>query len=383
MKSLAKKISVLMWIVVLCLAIGLQAGAESPEEHVLSVHDVNWTADPLVLDATNKDVIDGSVISMINNNYQDTSVVLQTSRGTIGYERGDMFPYNLPTSSGAAALGYNFGGGQSRHPELPRTDVPTSHIYDQTMLFSQNYAISYYGQFTGQQNTVRYPYYPTAIPSVGYVGPSPVGPVSYGPQSSARATGHMPSPYMPAGGFGSYLQNQAPGGGYTPPTSNANNQNNTTNNNSSQNTGTVSQEASDFMTPYEMEVLELINKERTEKGLVALKADPVLHRAAQIRAKEALFNWGLAHTRPNKSAWSTVLAEVNFTTYKTVGENLAASSNIAEPAASMVKGWRESPGHYANYMNGDFKTCGLAFFIDASATTAEGHKMAGAHIFAG
>lgn len=66
---------------------------------------------------------------------------------------------------------------------------------------------------------------------------------------------------------------------------------NTENNNSSQTTTTA-------MTSDEQEVFNLINKQRTDNGLSALKVDNEVQRVAKIKAQDMVNNSYFSHTSP-------------------------------------------------------------------------------------
>ena len=94
------------------------------------------------------------------------------------------------------------------------------------------------------------------------------------------------------------------------------------------------------------EVLSLVNKERTKRGLAALKMDTSLLETAMQRAYETVLYWN--HTRPTGSSCFTA----NSLMY---GENIAYGSTTA---ASVMNLWMNSAGHKANIL-GDYKTIGI------------------------
>ena len=94
------------------------------------------------------------------------------------------------------------------------------------------------------------------------------------------------------------------------------------------------------------EVLRLTNVERARHNLPPLSgANSGLNSAAQRRAVEIATSF--SHTRPNGSAWSTVLNEFP------VGNRIASGENIARgqtTPAQVVAGWMASPGHRENIL---------------------------------
>ena len=104
-------------------------------------------------------------------------------------------------------------------------------------------------------------------------------------------------------------------------------------------------------------VTELCNEARKQNNVsVSLVLDSTLSEAAQKRAEElkTLFS----HTRPNKTAFSTILKEYNIT-YKTAGENIA---NGQADADDVMNSWLNSKGHRANILNKSFGKIGVGVF---------------------
>jgi hypothetical protein len=105
----------------------------------------------------------------------------------------------------------------------------------------------------------------------------------------------------------------------------------------------------------------MVNEARTEAGLSPLKYVPGLCDAATERATEsvALFS----HTRPDGSAFYTVLNHVGFY-FTRVGENLAAG---CDNAADTFSQWKNSPSHWKNIMNENYTHIGVGVVYDESS----------------
>ena len=99
-------------------------------------------------------------------------------------------------------------------------------------------------------------------------------------------------------------------------------------------------------------VLALVNKERTSRGLQALRMDQDLMDAAMQRAAETVVLFD--HTRP--SGYSCFTA-----TSKAFGENIAYGSWPYYGAEGIMDGWMNSEGHRANIL-GDYTTIGIGCF---------------------
>ena len=110
----------------------------------------------------------------------------------------------------------------------------------------------------------------------------------------------------------------------------------------------------------EWEVLKLVNKERSKKGLVPLSVTRKLQSANDTRAKEIYQSF--SHTRPDGSSCFTALSDVGED-YNYAGENIAAG--YASPEAVM-QGWMNSPGHKANILTANYTHMGVGYYYKSS-----------------
>lgn len=115
------------------------------------------------------------------------------------------------------------------------------------------------------------------------------------------------------------------------------------------------------------EVLDLVNAYRAQAGVQPLKLSPILSKAADIRAKEALsicpattkeehITWnynlvtsGNAHNRPDGSEFSTIINDIGwndrgFCKQRRLYENLY-NTQMHMTSSKLVEGWYNSPGH--------------------------------------
>lgn len=106
---------------------------------------------------------------------------------------------------------------------------------------------------------------------------------------------------------------------------------------------------------YLQEVLKYTNEVRAEAGVAPLVLDETLSIAASGRSAEMDYYNYFAHTRPDGSSCFNILDEVNAK-WNYVGENIAWG--YPNPK-DVVEGWKNSPGHYANMVNPDFKKLGV------------------------
>lgn len=107
------------------------------------------------------------------------------------------------------------------------------------------------------------------------------------------------------------------------------------------------------------EVLRLTNLLRAEGGLEPLQMDSGLLEAATQRAAECAFVFD--HTRPDTTMCYSASEKMH-------GENIAAGRNMVSTAAEAVINWRNSPGHYRNIMNPNFRSIGVGHFTKNGCT---------------
>lgn len=102
-------------------------------------------------------------------------------------------------------------------------------------------------------------------------------------------------------------------------------------------------------------VVELTNIDRAQNELLSLKVNPVLERAAQLKAEDMASKGYFAHNSPEGlTPWHW---------FKTAGYNFVyAGENLAVrfyDSVDVVKAWMDSPGHRANILNSHFTEIGI------------------------
>ena len=110
------------------------------------------------------------------------------------------------------------------------------------------------------------------------------------------------------------------------------------------------------------EVLVLVNEIRAEAGVAPLTLDTTMCQAATVRAIEMNYSNLYSHTRPYGRSCFSVFDLYNIN-YWCCGENIAAGYSSAQ---SVVNGWKNSEGHYANMINADFTKLGVGMSDEES-----------------
>ena len=102
-------------------------------------------------------------------------------------------------------------------------------------------------------------------------------------------------------------------------------------------------------------VFSLSNQERKAEGVSQLSLNPLLMRAAQLKAEDMGKESYYAHVSPDGETPMHFLDQVGYK-YQYVGENLTA--NIMDEE-SVVSAWMGSPGHRRNLLDPKFTHVGI------------------------
>ena len=124
--------------------------------------------------------------------------------------------------------------------------------------------------------------------------------------------------------------------------------------NQESNTSGGSTIASNNMNQDEQEVFNLINKQRTNNGLTALKIDNEVQKVAKIKAEDMVTNNYFSHQSPTYGSPFDMLKSFKIS-YRSAGENIAANSSNS----GAVTSWMNSSGHKANILNSGFNYTGI------------------------
>ncbi len=101
---------------------------------------------------------------------------------------------------------------------------------------------------------------------------------------------------------------------------------------------------------------EETNQKRLENALPQLTTNPLLVKAAELKAQDMASRGYFSHDTPDgKTPWYW-LDQVGYT-YKYAGENLAV--NFSE-STDVTLAWMNSPSHRANIVKGDYTEIGIA-----------------------
>jgi len=128
--------------------------------------------------------------------------------------------------------------------------------------------------------------------------------------------------------------------------------------NNQQNSGTTAKSA---MTAEETQLVNLINSERTKRGLAALKINNAVANVARAHSQDMLTNNYFDHNNLKGGSPFTRLSNAGIA-YRTAGENIAI--NVSVPNAHTA--FMNSAGHRANILKSDYTQVGVGIVHSGS-----------------
>ncbi len=117
--------------------------------------------------------------------------------------------------------------------------------------------------------------------------------------------------------------------------------------------------------PEEVAFLNLINVYRAQNGRGALGMSQAIGAAAEHHSAEMASSDYFSHTMLNGVSWSLNMSNHGYTYNTYRGENIAAGSAAAYDTFMQ---WKNSPGHNANMLNGNYNTIGIGRVYGDSST---------------
>ena len=108
----------------------------------------------------------------------------------------------------------------------------------------------------------------------------------------------------------------------------------------------------------QQQVLDLVNVERTSRGLVPLQFAAELNAAALEHTRRQAADGAIYHTDPSDGSDPGDRIGREGYSFSTWGENVAAGYRSA---AAVMQGWMTSPGHCRNILNPAFTEIGVGY----------------------
>ncbi|MFQ5854182.1 MAG: CAP domain-containing protein [Anaerolineae bacterium] len=114
---------------------------------------------------------------------------------------------------------------------------------------------------------------------------------------------------------------------------------------------------------YEQQVVNLVNQERTSRGLSPLVIHHMLESAAEAHSRDMGDNNHFGHDSSDGTSWSTRIQQHGYTPFYGLAENVAGGYAAPE---QVVTAWMNSDGHRANIL-GDYEHVGVGYYYNGNA----------------
>ncbi len=114
------------------------------------------------------------------------------------------------------------------------------------------------------------------------------------------------------------------------------------------------------LTAEERQMINLVNRERVERGLAPLKVDMELVRTARLKSRDMVDNNYFAHQSPTYGSPFDMMRAAGIR-YRYAGENLAGAPRVDWAHRNLMN----SPGHRANILNPNYTHIGIGI-VDGS-----------------
>lgn len=108
------------------------------------------------------------------------------------------------------------------------------------------------------------------------------------------------------------------------------------------------------LTAQEQRMLDLVNQERQQRGLPALRVDAGLESVARAKAHDLVDNHYFSHQSPTYGSPFDMMRQFGVT-YRTAGENLAGNQTVDAAHQALMN----SSGHRANILSPNYTRVGI------------------------
>ena len=114
----------------------------------------------------------------------------------------------------------------------------------------------------------------------------------------------------------------------------------------------------------QVEVLNLVNKERKANGLKPLTLNKELSNVTNIKSRDMIEKGYFDHTSPTYGSPFDMMKKFNIS-YNTAGENIAMGQKTP---SEVMNSWMNSSGHRANILNSTYTELGVGIQKDSNGT---------------
>lgn len=121
-------------------------------------------------------------------------------------------------------------------------------------------------------------------------------------------------------------------------------------------------ETDDNNSDYGQQVIDLVNQQRSARGMAELSGDPELTRLAQLKAEDMAENGYFSHQSPTYGSAFDMMQAAGIS-YRSAGENIARGQSTPE---AVMNSWMNSAGHRENILSTSYTSIGIGCAADSS-----------------
>ncbi|WP_026894409.1 CAP domain-containing protein [Clostridiisalibacter paucivorans] len=114
----------------------------------------------------------------------------------------------------------------------------------------------------------------------------------------------------------------------------------------------------------QMQIVNLVNAERSKAGLEPLKYSAELSKVAQTKSQDMSDKGYFSHTSPTYGSPFDMMKQFGIS-YSYAGENIAMGQRSAE---QVMNGWMNSAGHRKNILSPNFTEIGVGYVVNKNGT---------------
>lgn len=118
------------------------------------------------------------------------------------------------------------------------------------------------------------------------------------------------------------------------------------------------------LTSYEQQVIELVNRERSSRGLGLLTYDSQLGYVARLKSQDMVNNNYFSHTSPTYGSPFQMMEKFGLR-FSAAGENIAYGQRTAQ---EVMNAWMNSAGHRANILSATYTHIGVGVAKSSNGT---------------
>jgi uncharacterized YkwD family protein len=113
---------------------------------------------------------------------------------------------------------------------------------------------------------------------------------------------------------------------------------------------------------YQQDVLNIVNKERTSRGLSALKLSSEVSKVASTKSQDMVNKGYFDHNSPTYGSPFDMMNQFGIS-YRSAAENIAMGQRNPQ---EVMNGWMNSDGHRKNILNSSFTGMGIGIAKDSN-----------------